>query len=182
MSLQSRTCERFVAGTLPAACLAALVLASCERSSGPHSLQSITDMDQRERRDHDHPKEGPHRGHLVELGSEAYKAEVVHDTSAIVAVYILDGDGKNATSIETSNVDIHIDHQGRIEQFELAAFPRKDDPAGTSSLFKSFELHLANDMDAKGRTAELVVTIDGVKYTGKIIHGHHLHESACTNE
>jgi len=173
MSVHFRLFQRFIVGTLPATCLATLLFSGCgtapDSGKAPSPSSSAGSHDDHE---HAHPEEGPHHGHLVELGNEEYHAEVVHDNSATVTVYILDGSGQKAVPIESPDVALNLTHQGKAEQFKLAAFPDKEDPAGTSSRFISRELHLANDMDAEGSAAKLVVTINGKQYTGKIEHDH----------
>jgi hypothetical protein len=177
MLVRFRTFQRFIVGTLPATCLATLLLAGCgtapDSGKAPAPSSSAGAHDDH---DHAHPEEGPHHGHLVELGNEEYHAEVVHDNSATVTIYILDGSGQKAVPIESPDVAVNLTHQGKAEQFKLAASPDKEDPAGTSSRFISRDIHLANDMDAKGSAAKLVVTINGKQYTGKIEHDHEGHK------
>lgn len=172
MPIDSRTSRRFVLATLPAACLASLLLAGCGTDPDSSKAPSPSSTAESHDDDHAHPEEGPHHGHLVELGNEEYHAEVVHDDSATVIVYILDGSGRKAVPIESPHVAINLTHQGKAEQFKLAASPDKGDPAGTSSRFISRELHLANDMDSKGSAAKLVVIINGKQYAGKVEHDH----------
>ena len=44
---------------------------------------------------HDHPEEGPHHGHLIELGGGEYHAELTHDDATkTVAIYLLGKDAK----------------------------------------------------------------------------------------
>lgn len=174
MFVHSRNFQRFIVGTLPVTCLATLLLAGC--GTAPDSSKSPPSAESHDDHDHAHPEEGPHHGHLVELGNEEYHAEVVHDNSATVTVYILDSSGQKAVPIESPDVAVNLTHQGKAEQFKFAASPDKEDPAGKSSRFISRELHLANDMDAEGSAAKLVVTINGKQYTGKIDHDHADHK------
>lgn len=173
MSILFRTFQRFIVGALPATCLATLLLSGCGTSSNSDKVPSpSSSAGAHDDHDHAHPEEGPHHGHLVELGNEEYHAEVVHDDSATVTVYILDGSGQKAVPIESPDVAINLTHEGKAEQFKLSASPDKGDPTGASSRFISRELHLANDMDAEGSAAKLVVTIKGKQYIGKIEHDH----------
>jgi hypothetical protein len=90
-----------------------------------------------------------------------------------VTVYLLDGSAKTAVPIDAGDVTINLSHEGKAEQFKLPASPDAGDPAGKSSRFVSQEKqHIAQDLDAKGSAAKLVVTINGKQYTGKIEHDH----------
>lgn len=122
---------------------------------------------------HDHPSEGPHHGHLIELGGEEYHAELVHEEDAeSVTIYILDGSATEVVPIEATTVTINLKHDGRGEQFDLAASPDAGDPDGRSSRFVSTDEELGEDLHAEGAEARLVVRIAGKSYTGKIDHDH----------
>ncbi|MFK7776819.1 MAG: hypothetical protein QM501_01695, partial [Gimesia sp.] len=85
---------------------------------------------------HDHPSEGPHHGSLIELGKEAYHAELVHDEkNGSVTIYILDGAVKKSVPIKAESVLINVKHDGKGQQFTLAAAPDANDPEGQSSRF-----------------------------------------------
>src|SRR3989337_1170847 len=72
--------------------------------------------------DHAHPSEGPHGGSLIELGAEEYHAELIHDDQAgTVTIYLLDSAAKAAVAIDAPDVTINLTHEGRGEQFKLAA-------------------------------------------------------------
>ncbi|WP_437193634.1 hypothetical protein [Planctomicrobium sp. SH527] len=174
MPVHSRTFQRFIVGTLPATCLATLLLSGCGTAPDSGKAPSpSSSAGSRDDHDHAHPEEGPHHGHLVELGNEEYHAEVVHeDETGTVTVYLLDGSAKTAVPIDAGDVTINLSHEGKAEQFKLPASPDAGDPAGKSSRFVSQEKHLAQDLDAKGSAAKLVVTINGKQYTGKIEHDH----------
>lgn len=122
---------------------------------------------------HDHPSEGPHGGSLIELGNEEYHAELVHDEQAkTVTIYILDSAAKMSVPIDATDVAINLKHEGRGEQFKLAASADQNDTQGKSSRFLSSEVELAEDLDREGAEAELVVTIDGKPYRGALEHEH----------
>lgn len=119
-----------------------------------------------------HETIGPHGGHLIELGKEEYHAELVHDDKAkSVTIYVLDSSAKKATPIDASDVTINLKHDGKGEQFKLAAAPQESDPKGKSSRFASDDAELAEDLDAKGTNAQLVLEIAGQTFRGKIEHG-----------
>ncbi len=124
---------------------------------------------------HAHADEGPHGGHIVELGAEDYHAEVVDDDkSGAVTVYILGSDAKTAKPIEATEVTINIKHAGEGEQFKLAASPDQGDPQGKSSRFTLTDKHLTEDMHAKDADAQLVIDVEGKQLRGKI-EGDHKH-------
>jgi hypothetical protein len=166
----------------PAIVWAALTLTGCE-PAGPGSGQTVTPPDTvahqehgHEHGAHDHPSEGPHHGNLVELGNEEYHAEVVHGDAGAVSIYILDGSARNAVPIEAAEVVINLTHDGKPEQFKLAASPEAGEAAGKSSKFSITDQELAKRLDEEGAAAKLVVSISGKQYTGKIEHHHdHAH-------
>lgn len=121
---------------------------------------------------HAHPTEGPHHGDLVELGNEDYHAEIVHGDGGEITIYVLDSAAKAAVPIDATEVAINLTHDGEAEQFKLPATPDSGDAAGKSSRFTLKDEHLAEDLDAEGTIAKLVLTINGKQYSGKIEHDH----------
>lgn len=123
---------------------------------------------------HAHSSEGPHGGSLIELGDEAYHAELVHDDAAgTVTVYVLDSTAQAEVPIEAPEVTINIKHEGHGEQFKLAAAVPQGNTTGKSSQFGSNDAELAKELDHEHAEAELVVLIDGKQYRGTIEHHHH---------
>lgn len=132
--------------------------------------------------EHAHSSEGPHGGSLIELGNEAYHAELVHDDAAgTVTVYVLDSTAKTVVPIEAPDVTINIKHEGRGEQFKLAAAVEQGDATGKSSQFGSSDAELAQELDHEHAEAELVLLIEGKQYRGAIEH-HHDHEEHGAGE
>jgi hypothetical protein len=124
---------------------------------------------------HSHASEGPHHGTLIELGNEAYHAELVHDENS-VTVYILDGGASKATPIEAAEVTINLVHDNKPAQFKLPAAPETDDPAAKSSRFVLQNTELVEGIEHDHGTAKLNVMIDGKSYRGEIHHDHgHAH-------
>ena len=122
---------------------------------------------------HSHPSEGPHDGDLIELGNEEYHAELLHDEDAgTVTIYILDGGATKQVPIDASEITINAKHDGRPEQFSLAASPDESDPQGQSSRFVSNDKELAEHLDEEGADPRLVLTINGKSYRGDISHDH----------
>lgn len=128
---------------------------------------------------HEHASEGPHHGTLVELGKEEYHAEVVH-TKDSVTVYILDSSAKAAVPIDAPEVTINVVHEGKPEQFKLAASPDAGDAGGKSSRFTITDAELAAHIDDSAAAPKLSLTIGGKPYRGEIKHDHegHAHDHA----
>jgi hypothetical protein len=162
-----------------------LALAGCGgQSSGPSgSIAGVETGAPSGGADHAHGAEGPHGGSLIELGNEEYHAEMVHDEQAgTITIYVLDSAAKTGVPIEATEVVINLKHEGRGEQFKLAASTESTDPAGQSSRFVSSDAELAADLDHEDAEAELVVMIQGKPYRGAIEHHHGHDEHDHVNE
>ena len=120
---------------------------------------------------HSHPTEGPHHGDLVELGNEEFHAEIVHGDGT-VTVYILDSGAHETVAIESDAITINVRHDGKPEQFQLAASPDAGDPEGRSCRFVSNDAELAEHLDDQSAEPRLVLTINGKSYRGVISHSH----------
>lgn len=160
-----------------------LIAAGCSNGAGdsasgegPSNMPPVTV--EADDHGHGHPSEGPHHGHLIELGAEEYHAEFVHDEEAgTVTVYILDAAAKQSVPIEAAEIAINLKHDGQGEQFKLAASPVKGDPKGMSSRFVSNDEELGEDLELEDAEAQLVLKIAGKSYRGKIEHDHdHSHK------
>lgn len=122
---------------------------------------------------HDHPSEGPHHGHLIELGNEEYHGELVHDEeSGTVTIYILDGSATKSVPIKAAEITVNLKHDGQGEQFKLAASPDESDPEGMSSRFVSNDEELGEDLHHEDTEAHVVLMIGEKSYRGKIEHEH----------
>lgn len=124
---------------------------------------------------HAHPTEGPHHGHLIELGKEEFHAELVHDKAA-VTIYLLDAAAKTAVAIDSTEVVVNLKHDGKPEQFKLAAAPLDGETDGKSSRFQSTDAELAGHLDDTASEPRLNVTINGTPYTGSMSHVHDDHD------
>lgn len=121
----------------------------------------------------DHASKGPHGGSLIEIGEEEFHAEMVHDDQAkTVTIYILDGAAKASVPIDATSITINLKHEGRGEQFNLAASPDASDPAGKSSRFVSSEAELVKDLDDEKVEAQLALTISGKPFRAAVEHHH----------
>ena len=126
---------------------------------------------------HDHPTEGPHGGGLIELGSEEYHAELVHDeATGRVTIYLLDSAAKSAAMTAAAELKVNLSHEGQAEQFVLVANPQAGDALGTASRFESTDPELAEELDHEGVKAQLVVMVGGKQLRGEIHHEHDGHE------
>lgn len=164
-------------------CVVSLTFAGCknEADQGKTFDEAAPEDVTMEEHDHghDHPSEGPHHGSLIELGKEAYHGELVHDEkSGAITVYILDGAAKAAVPIKAKIVLINAKHDGKGQQFTLAASPEKGDPEGQSSKFTTEDKTLGELLHEGDTTARLVLEIDGKSYTGEIDAHDHDHDHA----
>lgn len=127
---------------------------------------------------HGHPEHGPHGGDLVELGKEAFHAELVHGERG-VAIYVLDGATAKQVAIASEKLVVSLKHEGQIATFDLAADPEGNDPTGKASRFTSTDPKLDQWLDA-GAEGAVVIEIEGKSYTGKLAHDHD-HDHASHN-
>jgi hypothetical protein len=126
---------------------------------------------------HAHPTEGPHGGSLIELGSEEYHAELVHDDAAeTVTIYLLDSAAKELVPIEATELKVNLSHEGQAEQFALVASPQESDTAGKASRFVSTNSEVCEELCHEHAEGQLVVAINGKQYRGDIHHDHEGHE------
>ncbi len=123
---------------------------------------------------HAHAEEGPHKGHLIELGKEEYHAELTHDDATHkVTIYLLDGEVKKSVAIAEKELTINLVVNGKPIQFKLPAAPQSGDPAGQSSRFELSDKALCDGWDAPKSTGRLNVMIAGKQFSGEINHEGH---------
>jgi hypothetical protein len=123
--------------------------------------------------EHAHSSTGPHGGSLIGLGDEEYHAELVHDEpNGTVTVYLLDSQAKASVPVDATEIRINLSHDGRGEQFKLAASPISADQPGKSSRFMSNDAELIRDLDREGAGAQIALMINGTPYLGAIEHHH----------
>lgn len=174
--------------------IAAIFVAGCSNdsstgsaTSGPETSGPPNTVD--DHAGHAHPSEGPHHGDLIELGNEEYHAELLHpedhDDDAHpagdedghehtgITIYVLDSSATKMVPIGAADVTINLTHDGKPEQFRLAAMPTETDPAGKSSRFASDSHDLLEHFhEAEHVEGTLVLSINGKSYRGKISHEH----------
>lgn len=120
---------------------------------------------------HSHAEHGPNGGELIEIGEEEYHAELVHDATS-VTIYLLDASAKSAVPIEATELTINLLHEGKPEQFKLAAQAQSSDPSGKFSKFASTDAELASHVDDPAAAAKLSLTIAGKPYRADLAHSH----------
>ena len=120
---------------------------------------------------HTDHEEGPHGGHIIELGG-VHHAEVTHDDDAqLVAVYLLAGDLKTPVSSSEKELAVNLTIDGQPKQFKLARAPQQGDAEGQSSKYELKDAALLEALEAASTKGRLQVTIDGKSYSGDI-EGH----------
>ena len=119
-------------------------------------------------------EEGPHHGHLIELGEEEYHAELTHDEATkTVNVYLLDKTAKTAVPVAEPHLVLSIAMGGTPQDVQLAAAPQDGDPPGQSSRFTATDAKLLEALEGPKAAGRLHVTIAGKSYTGVIEHHEH---------
>ena len=157
---------------LSAVALGMFTLAGCSGESDIEHPEVPTNTEGQ----HDHGHEGPHGGHIIELGDEQYHAELTHDEAThSVTVYILDGSAKNASPIETESLTINLVADGKPMQFTLAAMPL-DGEEGASSRFGLESEELLHEIEEEGSKPRLSFTVGDKPFTAPIELGHHDHD------
>lgn len=137
-----------------------------------HPEDHDDDAHPHEHGDEDH-KDGEHEEGDHEEGHADHHPD--HDHAGIV-IYILDGSAKETVAIEAADVTLNLSHDGKPEQFKLAAMPTDDDPEGKSSRFASDDKDLLEHFHEEEIEGTLVLKINGKSYRGKVAHDHDGHE------
>jgi hypothetical protein len=119
-----------------------------------------------------HPTEGPHGGHLIELGDEEYHAELLHDEdSHTVTIHLLDGPAKKSVSVPLAEITLQLFQDGQFLKYSLKAVSQSGSPDAGASQFTVVDADLCealcHEEELRGR---LQVTIDGTPFTGTLDH------------
>lgn len=129
---------------------------------------------------HDHASEGPHHGHLIEVGGGKYHAELTHDDATKnITIYLLGGDAKTAVPIAEPELLLNLAVDGTPTQAKLVAAPLEGEPAGQSSRFTLVDEQVFALLENPKATIRLNVTIEGKPYSEPVEHDHghdHGHE------
>ena len=121
--------------------------------------------------DHGGEHQGPHGGHIIELGrNHEYHAELVENEEAgTVMVYILDKNMKEL-GIDQASIMMNLLVDGQAKSFELTA---AEPTAGIASMFGMTDKTLFEALHDHEASGKLRVTINGSPYTGDVEHHHH---------
>jgi hypothetical protein len=166
-------------GWLFAAALVSAALLGCSSKTAPGTAASPNAEQHHEGDGHDHghgkhSDTGPHGGHLIELGQEAYHAELIHDEKTHqVTVYILDGQAKQSVSISQPELTVNMMVAGSPKQFKLAAVSQANDLPDRASCFQAENEELCDALCESGAKGRLNVNIEGKQFVGEIEHHDH---------
>lgn len=159
----------------------ALMASGCK----PSPSESSVDPPHTEQDGHDHgatddlahPQQGPHGGHLIELGEEQYHAELLHDEAThTVTVHLLDSTGTKPIATGPDKILLQVFRDAQFLEFELSAAGDSTEPAG--SHFQLIDEDLVDFLlHAESVRARLQATIDGQEYIGTIEHTAHDHDA-----
>jgi hypothetical protein len=124
--------------------------------------------------DHDHHHaEGPHGGHIIELGG-SFHAELVHDDdAATVTVYLLDEDMKKPVFSDDKEITLSLTVNGQPQQFKLPAAKQEGDSEGLFSRYEVKDAKVIEALEAPKTQGKLHVSIGGTKYDAELEHEHH---------
>jgi hypothetical protein len=164
--------RNFTLATVALSCLQ--MVAGCSTSTNPAAGDATKSGDSAASPAgdvHAHASEGPHHGVLIELGDEAYHAELTH-TADTVTVYILDKSAKVAVPVDAEHITINLVADGKPEQFKLMASPEATETANKSSRFVTTSQELVHHLDEPASSPKLIVNIAGTPYRGDIRHDH----------
>lgn len=126
--------------------------------------------------DDHHHDEGPHGGHIIDLGNGAYHAELTHnDATKSVAIYLFDADLKKPVTTAEQEITINLTVDGKPQEYKLAAAPQAEDPKGETSRFELKDENLVDAWDAPKSTGRVRVNIGGKSYSGDIDAHDHKH-------
>jgi hypothetical protein len=121
-----------------------------------------------------HAEEGPHNGHLIELGKEEYHVEMIHDDAAHkITLYVLDGAAKKSVPITERELTVNLLVADKPAQFKIPALPQADDPNGQSSRFELVNEPLCEALDDPKSKARLSLNISGKLFSGDMAHEEH---------
>ena len=154
-NVYTRRCEMQIAMLL-ARCLLTLVALSCLAGCGesrpteqPAAAPTVATSHGVEPA---HGHNALHGGHIIELGSGKYHAELTHDDATHkVGIYVLDATVVQAAPIDAESIFINCLVSGRPTQFKLSAAPQLDDPPGMASHFELVSEALCDAWDTPAR-------------------------------
>ena len=99
-------------------------------------------------------------------------------TSGTLTLRTLGADAETVQPIKAQEIKLAMKHGNHFDKFTFKATPQAKDSPGTASVFSVQSRHLAKALAGKaGRSAELLLTLDGKQLVGRpeAAHGHHEH-------
>ena len=91
----------------------------------------------------------------------------------------LGADAETIQPVKAKEIKLAMKHGNHVDKFTFIALPEASDPTGTSSHFSAKSIHLAKAFSGKaGRSAELLVTLDGKELVGRVEQSHDDHDHA----
>ena len=149
-----------------------LILAGCSEKTAEQKKYPGENKNAQKENEHDHSHEGPHHGHVLELGHDhELHGELVEDhDSESLKIYLLDHDMKVQPITEDHTAKINLTVDGKPVSYDLKkaeddkkeAYFTSDDKA----LFEAFE-------HEKGLKGRLTVTVKGEEHHADIEHEPH---------
>lgn len=124
--------------------------------------------------EHHHHDEGPHGGHIIDLGDHEYRAELTMDEqSRQVTVYLLEHDTDDPVAIEDESITLNLRARDQPTQVTLSAAPQEGEAEGKASRFQAPGDQIPQQIkDIEELEGELAVKIGEKSYTGEIEHDH----------
>ena len=150
-----------------------LLLAGCGGGKQDEFKPLENQPEQVEMEDHHHD-EGPHGGHIIDLGDHEYRAELTMDEqSRQVTVYLLEHDTDDPVAIEDESITLNLRAGDQPTQVALQPAPQEGDPEGKASRFQAPGDQIPEQIkDIEELEGELSVKIGEKSYTGEIEHDH----------
>jgi hypothetical protein len=126
---------------------------------------------------HDHPADGPHSGHLIELGNDEFHAELVYDdVSEMITIYLLGADAKTPVFSADPELPLNLVVDGKPQQAKLAAKPQGGETAEKCSRYQLVDANVLKALVKDRIAGRLNVNINGQSYTGDVKLDDHAHD------
>jgi hypothetical protein len=155
-----------------AACLTAFASTGCQTQTEPPTDTAAPPAPADAHHGHDHSVAGPHGGHLIVLGQEAFHAEWTHDDDdGRLTVYILDSEMQEVVPISASQIEIERTIGEDTQSFALEAVEQPSAGPGPYQ-FEIVDKSLIEALKAVGHGVEatLIVEIEGQVYRSTFEH------------
>ena len=123
---------------------------------------------------HEH-EEGPHGGHIIDLGDHDYRAEIVMAEDRALTIYLLQHDTDDPLAVDPAGASLALLVDEKPVTVELEPQPQESDPEGQSSVFVVAAENVPESItDEEALEGNLIVKVGDKQYTGAIEH-HHEH-------